>query len=577
MQNPIKQCLTIFATGLFLWLIWGFWSLGQAISLFFTILVVVISGGLILWRYKQQQNLSVEKTLIDKLPDTDYQGAVVLVCGQSQGLFSSEPSYRETPQGWYIGVNSPTELVSLVQTLHEQAPAQLEQLSLLFAIFPEQLTQQENLTQDLLSWRRAMGESRQKVGKPLPFWVALYLSPQGKEIIPVANEVDTNPWFTLLSHQREFQVVQEGAVAEPLSVWLSKNSQDAKQHFQATLWFDQLLDWLQCVFIPQLTVTQVGAPVLIPSAWGIQWITVDSQPNNLWQQFIQGKTTLQLHNLTQTDKALPLPDVLLGRLRHDVNLNRRERVMGVIGVICGVFLVGALCGSYQHNRQLIRHIGEDVVRFGQLSDSPADPKLVAYQQLQKDATQLARWEREGIPTAYSLALYQGGHILPYLHTLLSGWAPPAPPAPVIVQEAPQVVSLDSLALFDVGQHVLKPGATKVLVDALINIRAKPGWLIVISGYTDSTGNPELNQKLSLRRAESVRDWMIETSDIEPSCFAVQGYGQSHPIASNETPEGRARNRRVEIRLMPQAEACQLSNFQTVSPMEGDTHVPQKEK
>ncbi|MDZ5683626.1 OmpA family protein, partial [Enterobacter hormaechei] len=65
-----------------------------------------------------------------------------------------------------------------------------------------------------------------------------------------------------------------------------------------------------------------------------------------------------------------------------------------------------------------------------------------------------------------------------------------------------------------------------------------------------------NQVLSLKRAESVRDWMRDTGDVPESCFAVQGYGESRPVATNDTAEGRALNRRVEISLVPQANACQ---------------------
>ncbi|HHT0450428.1 TPA: OmpA family protein, partial [Klebsiella michiganensis] len=85
----------------------------------------------------------------------------------------------------------------------------------------------------------------------------------------------------------------------------------------------------------------------------------------------------------------------------------------------------------------------------------------------------------------------------------------------------------------------------------------PGWLIVVAGHTDSTGDDQSNQVLSLKRAESVRDWMRDTGDVPESCFAVQGYGESRPVATNDTPEGRALNRRVEISLVPQANACQL--------------------
>nr|VXZ83395.1 Root adhesin [Klebsiella pneumoniae] len=104
-------------------------------------------------------------------------------------------------------------------------------------------------------------------------------------------------------------------------------------------------------------------------------------------------------------------------------------------------------------------------------------------------------------------------------------------------QGPQTIRLDSMALFDTGKSTLKPGSTKLLVNSLLGIKAKPGWLIVVAGHTDSIGNDKSNQQLSLKRAEAVRDWMRDTGDVPESCFAVQGYGASRPVASNETPEG----------------------------------------
>ena len=114
-----------------------------------------------------------------------------------------------------------------------------------------------------------------------------------------------------------------------------------------------------------------------------------------------------------------------------------------------------------------------------------------------------------------------------------------------------------MSLFASGKAVLKTGSTKWLVNSLVGVKAKPGWLIVVAGHTDNTGNAQLNQTLSQKRAEAVRDWMRDTGDVPASCFAVQGYGESHPVATNDTPEGRALNRRVEISLVPQASACQI--------------------
>ena len=120
---------------------------------------------------------------------------------------------------------------------------------------------------------------------------------------------------------------------------------------------------------------------------------------------------------------------------------------------------------------------------------------------------------------------------------------------------PAPVRLDSLALFDAGSAELKPGSTKVLINALIDIKAQPGWLIVISGHSDDRGNPEQNRQLSHARASAVRGWMQRMGDIPDSCFAVQGAAASQPIASNDTESGRAANRRVDISLVPQAGAC----------------------
>lgn len=125
------------------------------------------------------------------------------------------------------------------------------------------------------------------------------------------------------------------------------------------------------------------------------------------------------------------------------------------------------------------------------------------------------------------------------------------------QAMPDPVRLDSLSLFDAGSTELKPGSTKVLINALVNIKAQPGWLIVIVGHTDTTGDAEQNLQLSYARASAVRDWMQRMGDLPDNCFAVQGAAGAQAIASNDTASGRAANRRVDIQLVPQEEACAL--------------------
>ncbi|WP_176720744.1 OmpA family protein, partial [Klebsiella pneumoniae] len=202
-------------------------------------------------------------------------------------------------------------------------------------------------------------------------------------------------------------------------------------------------------------------------------------------------------------------------------------------------------------------VGDHLAVYHRLSGTPPTPKLQAQQRLRADSRLLDDWLRRGEPLRYRLGLYQGGRLIPFVEAAINDWAPPPPPRPVIKQvvQGPQTIRLDSMALFDTGKSALKPGSTKLLVNSLLGIKAKPGWLIVVAGHTDSIGNDKSNQQLSLKRAEAVRDWMRDTGDVPESCFAVQGYGASRPVASNETPEGRAQNRRVEISLVPQKDAC----------------------
>lgn len=130
--------------------------------------------------------------------------------------------------------------------------------------------------------------------------------------------------------------------------------------------------------------------------------------------------------------------------------------------------------------------------------------------------------------------------------VIAGQPPPTLPKPV---------QLDSLSLFDAGSSELKPDSAKVLINALVNIKAQPGWLIVIVGHSDTTGDAEQNLQLSYARASAVRDWMQRMGDIPDNCFAVHGAAGSQPITSNDTASGRAANRRVDISLVAHVEGC----------------------
>jgi len=100
-------------------------------------------------------------------------------------------------------------------------------------------------------------------------------------------------------------------------------------------------------------------------------------------------------------------------------------------------------------------------------------------------------------------------------------------------------------LFDTGSSTLKPGAREKLAKISGILLAHPGLTLQIEGHTDSVGTDEFNQQLSERRSDSVRDFLAEEG-VPVSAMSARGFGKTQPVATNDTPEGRQRNRRVEL-------------------------------
>jgi len=100
-------------------------------------------------------------------------------------------------------------------------------------------------------------------------------------------------------------------------------------------------------------------------------------------------------------------------------------------------------------------------------------------------------------------------------------------------------------LFDTGSYTLKPVPAKSSPKFPASSSLIPASLSRFEGHTDSVGGDDFNQQLSERRADSVRDFLAEQG-VAGSSITARGFGKMQPVASNDTPEGRQRNRRVEL-------------------------------
>ena len=112
-----------------------------------------------------------------------------------------------------------------------------------------------------------------------------------------------------------------------------------------------------------------------------------------------------------------------------------------------------------------------------------------------------------------------------------------------------MLNLPEGVTFDVGSATLKPEFRYTLDKVAGNLTQYPDSLIDVYGHTDSTGSEEFNQSLSERRAQTVAGYLV-TQGVQGSRIRSQGFGETMPVSDNATPEGRARNRRVEIKIVP---------------------------
>ena len=103
--------------------------------------------------------------------------------------------------------------------------------------------------------------------------------------------------------------------------------------------------------------------------------------------------------------------------------------------------------------------------------------------------------------------------------------------------------------FPVGGTIILPQNFSMLNKIINSVRQFPNAKIEITGHTDSIGSTESNLRLSKERANNVAKFMKEVGNIESDSITAEGYGESKPIASNETTEGRARNRRIEVLII----------------------------
>ncbi|QGX92460.1 OmpA family protein [Tatumella sp. TA1] len=551
---PVLVCLIAV-----LWLVWGFLTWGGAGKSLLTLAALLVSGGIIRQRYRRLQPAQQVEDASD-FPPEDHTGPVVLVCGDVDDNMFALGAFRRTTQGWYLRVAELSELMPLATRLLARTPVMAGQLSVMYRSLPDRHDDEALLRASLKALRLQVKQLRGLTGYDIP--VVLNTEFSGPE----------TPWIVVRGNTS--LVCPEDEPAVTLSEWQRTAQTATVQPF-----LTQATAMLHTVMLDELGKSDRLCPAIRPFAVTLRLGQIQTVASALWPQWLFRLTRISPAPRACVyeprwhfaDPVLPL----LMPYTTPLQGGKTGRRVVMLLLLCALV---ALVLSVLHNQTLIRRVAADLQRWQAIPMNHYAPKAQSLHALQQDALLLERWQRQGVPQRYGLGLYPGEHLWLAVQQAIDTWVPPPPPEPQSKPKpVPKIVRLDSMSLFDSGKSDLKPGSTKMLVTSLVGIKAKPGWLIVVSGHTDNTGNPKLNQTLSQKRAEAVRDWMRDTGDVPESCFAVQGYGESRPIATNDTPEGRALNRRVEISLVPQANACQIPDKKTASPDERDVLTQEMEK
>lgn len=170
--------------------------------------------------------------------------------------------------------------------------------------------------------------------------------------------------------------------------------------------------------------------------------------------------------------------------------------------------------------------------------------------LKNDLILLTNYEKNGVDLKHGFGFYDADQFIIPLKNAIDSYKP---------KPSYKNITIDSTSLFASGRYEISNSDVSELINSLYIIRSCKDCEIMIIGHTDNQGNSKSNYELSEKRALSVKKWMVEYGKVNQERIMIKGMGDSEPIADNRTEEGRKKNRRVEIILIPTSANNQMND------------------
>ena len=488
---------------------------------------------------------------------------LVLVTGDDlPALFDRHDGQRFVHVGdgaIWLRVDRPQELPRMAVAIRQWRDGRAPD-GVVLSVAPARYADEDVLSQVLRVVRQATADAARMLGsRPLPGYVAVYQRLASEGIRGVAQErvrggrgheamtsadLRAPQWYGISSAIRMVNAPHFGTVIRAAG---NEAGRAAESHIAATraAALASIIGWTQRVVLHALVDKR--QPATPWALYGIGWVDCGpaNGPDRPWESDVRMQTAVTRAPGPASPTPWPLPQPLIRAMPQRFWMSPRIVALTHALALLACAAAVAFFFSIRHNQALLKRVGEDLGRYSAIAASHDAAKRDALRILVADRNELERYGRTGAPLSLSFGLYRGARMIAPLNEAIASYQPPPPP--------PAVVTLDSMSLFDSGRAKLKDGSTRAMVNALEMIKAHPDKRILVAGHTDNVGTPDSNLKLSTGRAEAVRDWLIEASGIPATQFAIQGYGDTRPLAGNDTETGRAKNRRVEITLVPDSQ------------------------
>jgi outer membrane protein OmpA-like peptidoglycan-associated protein len=584
MSDYPKRIQIIYAAILSLLLLFVFLPITVGWKIIGTVLVLVIAGGL-LWRMQRYQRMLALSTTnidfltqkLDLLPARQrYRLPILLVTGSAaKNFFPKDLSIAESnivvsSEAVWIYVEEYSHLPIVYDSLIAKWPDMIGRVGIFLALTPELEDKQGLFIAKLQAFRQSWADTCRIAKYQLPVYLSTHIG-LNNLIYDEQNPLPVS-WFQLVDHK----LFLLDRYLSPLNNWVNDiktPSSERERRLRLRPLLNETQSWIEQVVLSTLIDPKQPIAKCKPTGIAIYPINQSIVNNNIMQKQWESITTLLLPNNHKIEDNVSPPDSLIKFMPIAYPFSPIATMVCGLITITSIFIMGCLGASFWNNIKLSDQIQNDIRHYHLISMDSYEEKRQALELLKDDRTMLNQYLAQGEPIRLGMGLYHGQQLLEPLNVSMSDYVA-KPPEPekiiikeekVIMKEVPPVIRLDSLALFESGQSSLKSDSTKILVNALVEMKKQinanhgTGWLILVAGHTDSTGDENKNIQLSLERATAVRNWIVKASDIPETCFAIQGYGAKKPLVSNDTLEGRAQNRRVEISLVPQMSNCILAN------------------